>query len=471
MSSYIMTTNDIIESREKHGVGNIMRRAQTQNAVRTIDGKHPTTYINMEFKNTEGKWIPAHYKWLNQVIAANAKPPSTEQNEPKFVNCTFRPINKEILSESQYKPEQYDSVIKQNQLHIKALDIIEEEFKLAIENDIYDKIKAKIPKREIKSFVQSVRDPTEEELTTDQAKPKSERIIINGKIRLANPMYRFRIPVDNKVEKDGKKLNLIGINAKGKHIDNVFDSKKSDAKRGIKGPARIIRIVKNNKEEVPLDSKNAGNFITYLSLLSGITEFSACISGQGVSMQPRNKETYVAHHPKITRKQFNDDEINNMGIGGVEYDPATVVEELDDNEEKTTKIKTKDKKKTKKHNNNGDDDDDDERVNDINDDSDIDSPRNKKKQTEKIKSSKKNSDDSDESPREKKNNKSSSAAKQKGSDDEPDEVDVINNEENLDEPDDTKKQEPIKEVEEIKENTPKADEPVKKPKTRKAKNQ
>lgn len=338
-SSIYFTPKDIIASAKKHGIENILTLLPDN--IRNFE---KVSYVPYTCKTPSGKQQMLKLKFINQIIAASAKLPyKTPAEEAKFLVLMFRRLTLEDLEKSDYPDNKKKELLDNNAEFIDCLDIIADAQKNLMKRMSTLKLKkVKCKGKTLSSFRQTHRDPKESD-KDDEEKNKDTEENTNEeeeevKVKLENPLYRCKLPVDPVTKKIGKTID-------GKFTYIIMDARKSsnvDGKNKVV-PAKIL--IKKNLED--LTSSNTQHFVTYLSLVSGELVFdSISISQNFISPSNKINILHVWPHKSIKEEAISEEERNSMSVFGSKgYVDEIVVEEPKENISKTAstnyKIQTK----------------------------------------------------------------------------------------------------------------------------------
>jgi hypothetical protein len=355
MASKYFTAKEIIALHEKYNsngeYGNLFD-IDLSKVGQSKSSKLKCYYIPLLIKNFDGSKTKLRFKFTNQLLASNAKlSPYAEENKSKDVTIMFRTMNNDDLEKSNYMNDitkMHDILLTSNKEFIKVNDIINNEYRALAQNKIINH-KGKeftIKNKKISSFKQDYRNLMEVEKNKSDDEigfstfenEKGERCV-----SLENPLYRYRLPVEQE-----EPYRIGNCRTEGKSDEEktkkkfeyaVFDCEKT--KRTSSGwytpPAKILK----NDKQTDLDINTVGLFVSYLSLITGNASFdSITLSSQGISLKPKINEIYVVHHKRQKKDYMEDDDYNSMALvmnsmKKTDNDNDLVV---DDNEEKLNKL-------------------------------------------------------------------------------------------------------------------------------------
>jgi len=302
-----LTPKEIIQLREKYPDESLLV-PQIKQTKKNKNKDFPTSYVPYSIKRLVGSPTTFRLKFTQQLLAANAKIPfGTTVETAKDMRITFRRLTKEDLKDTDYPPDKHDALLASNDEFIKALDIFADEYEKMAEKYISGKntpqFRAKgIP---VASFRQTHRKPTDQELLNPE--------LADG-IPLENPFYRFRVSADPVTKELGNK------STDGKLNPVVFDVRKTTKENGMqKFPARLIKgkTKKGKHIYTNLTVANGGDFMTYMSLVTGVVTFdSACISRSAVSSMNRVNNLYVWPHQVMKRSSIDPEDVESMAMFG-----------------------------------------------------------------------------------------------------------------------------------------------------------
>jgi hypothetical protein len=280
------------------------------------DPARRTYYMNVLAQHPTGGYIPFTLTLVNQVIAANAKPPEkpkkSEDQSAKHIKLTFMYISKEDIEKSSIKEAKKAQAYKDNCDLITALEFVSQELKRTI-NDVVIKMAGTTyflaRNKDINSFVQYKRK------IIDGEKGDSD-----GKIDMEYPIYRIRIGADYNTGVLGQGPNSY----RNTHKYIIYDTKKlmNETKKckeqGLLPPKSFIIAQLNTTEGMKdLTLHNAYHFITRMSTVSGKIKLdNICISNFGISEVFSVVELHVWSHPFVAMQAFTVDELADMGEYG-----------------------------------------------------------------------------------------------------------------------------------------------------------
>ena len=382
-----MTPKDIIDVYNKYGSGQIFKIDDSK--ISTSKGDIPVSYVPFTCINLHGKRTRVNLKFSKQVLCSTPKIPfGTTESNARDLRITFKKLSKDDLEGTDYNDIQKDVLIKSNNEFITALEIIDKELKLLV-NEMIESDNEKIilgKNKEFISFKQSDRNASKEEKEEDSKRPKdAKKLNKDKKVLLENPLYRIKIPIDKDTRTLKKNIKMAG---KNDLVPFIYDLRKT-TRENPHVPARV----KSGGKYVDLNVTNAKNFITYMSLVIGVFELNTlCISQQGISIMNKIKELYVNPHRVIKSNVISNeeyDDISSLVTSG--YDDN--INETDIQDEKKNKVT-----KNKKSNNS-----DDEPT--LSDHSEIDSDDEPKSADEIESDDDKESEEEEQTNKNKKNNK------------------------------------------------------------------
>lgn len=331
-----ITCEDIMASKEKFGC---ILECDTKNysdlREKNPKSKYDVTYIPIKFKHVNGKKMDLKLKFNEQIISANVKNPSGNDDEiPKNLNISFMRLDKDTVEGGDYVPKKRDSdeaqtkedtrmstnidrYLVNNDTWIKVLDIIADSYKTICEDLITNQSKYKFTLR--KDRKRKEVGITEFRQVSREDKDTKQDIVLD------NPIYRFKLGVSKNKdhsEYDGR----IGYYSKyyNKFNNTVYDARKMNAKNNY---AKVPAMIKVKGARRPLDVSNASAFITYKSLVGGTWALrSVCASKNGLSPDNNFNELYVYRHKtKMTSQALTNTDIMQMR-GGDESDDESDAE-------------------------------------------------------------------------------------------------------------------------------------------------
>jgi hypothetical protein len=301
-----ITFEDVIASYDKFGC---VLEADTK--VRDLKKLNPkslydTTYIPLLFKHVNGKKMKVKILFKEQILASGAKIPQGAESEnadaPKNMNISFNELSKDTIQGGDYVPKEKDSeeaqktenkriddnidrYMKNNTLFLRVLEIIDESYKtvcanlIAIEAADPKKLGYKLKKdrKQTDTIIYSIKQVSRVDKETDTEE------------KLEHPIYRLKIPI---YKEDGR----VGVWSKyhSKFIYTIFDARKMTKKNNFQ-PVNA-KIIKKGKSE-DLTYSDAGDFITYKSLVGGAVVFDTIVSSKfGLSLSNSLYEMYVYRH-------------------------------------------------------------------------------------------------------------------------------------------------------------------------------
>ena len=288
----------------------------TTNRCREVKGKKedPSVYyINLEFKKLDGTFAPLYMDFTQQILCSKINPPpKTEIEAAKYMQLTFRKLARDEFERSDYKPDDVDALMAANAELIEALDILAVECRKMYETDLLKHKDKKFQwinskNKEQSLFCQLYRkrgdkdEPAEEPQDPDAAQDPA-----CAQIRMENPLYRVRIPLEH-IEAKSKRFGYTDTKT-GNFRYTITDLQKMQreaAKRTDK-KAPIVEIparVMSKGQAIDLNNYNAHHFVTYMSLANGtIKPARVTISTYGASFQLEMSRLSVWHHRKLAHE-------------------------------------------------------------------------------------------------------------------------------------------------------------------------
>jgi hypothetical protein len=337
-----ITLDDVFASAEKYGEDKVLiADIKKVRDLKTINPKsvYDTTYIPLLFKHINGKEMKVKIKFSEQIVSSSAKLPhgSEEGSIPKNLNLSFMKMGIEDIKGGDYVSKVKDSDEDQlkedtrvnnnieryhsNSLkYLNMLDIIDKSY-TQVCNELKTNMKTykfkiqkdrKVTDIPIFHIKQDVRYNKETE--TDE--------------KLANPIYRLKIPV---CKKDGR----LGIwsNYDNEFKATVFDTRKMTKKNRYQQVPAKVKIGGKMRE---LDVHNAGSFITYKSLIGGHIVFECIVASKfGLSLNNSFYDLYVhRHRAKSAQTSMSIEEIVQMRGGISENEESESDSEVEDEKNK-----------------------------------------------------------------------------------------------------------------------------------------
>jgi hypothetical protein len=371
----VVNCEDVLASHEKFGCV-LVSDPKNANDLREKNpkSKYDVTYIPVLFRHINGKNIPMTLKFNEQLISANVKNPSSDEDDiPKNLNISFSKMPREAVEGGDYVPKKRDTdeaqekedarvsgnidrYLSNNEDWIKILNILADSYKEVCEDLIsrQSEFKFKIRKNRKSKEIPIIefRQVSREDKTTGED------------IELENPIFRFKLGVcknRDQSEYDGR----IGYYSKyySKFVHTVYDARKMNSKNNY---AKVPAMVKIGNKKRHIDFRNASSFISFKSLVGGTWQFrSICASKSGLSPDNNFKELYVYRHKaKMTSQALSNDDILQMRGGAASDDEDESDDEPGSDEEKT---ESRDKDAEPKD---SDDESDEEEAPDAEDDDD-----------------------------------------------------------------------------------------------------
>ena len=339
MSKTIYTPELICELREQYGQGN-MFLFDPANTKQNKNKDYPTSYIPFTCVTKTDARAPLIYQFKKQIISSNTKlAHGQDESKANDVRVSYRLLDAEDFARSEYGAEDYPAekraeLIKYNQLHIKALTIIHEEYVHMVNNQILKKnAKYALPKNKtINSFAQYERKATKAEVDADEKRADEDKVVnADNKIMLPKPLFRIKLSVT--------KDRRIGYTTKDTpFVPLVYDIRKLSKENNYKPvPAKVL----SGGKLTDLTITNVGSFITYMSQTGGKIKFSdVCLSSSGVSLSNSFLELHVAPHKKLKTDTFSKDDYAEMQDSGL-TNQDDIEEDIDEPVEETQSFKKK----------------------------------------------------------------------------------------------------------------------------------
>jgi len=215
---------------------------------------------------------------------------------------TFIRLTRDSFVGSVYSSSHVDKLLAENEKHIEALNIIEEEYRIAA-NYVVSKAKGedyctyKLLGKDndtINTFKQTERNPSQTEI--DNAKKENKKA--PKKIPLPVPIFRFKYPT----VKTEEYLLIANKNFKtGKITPVVTDAKRNgvEFKLEIDGSIQSVRV------------DNVDQICTRMSVCTlTLTMNSICISGFGITLQQKIESLSLVRHDPIEGRETITEEDN-----------------------------------------------------------------------------------------------------------------------------------------------------------------
>lgn len=295
-----------------------------------------TLYATVLWKTTEGKWVPLYYKFQNQLLVSGAKlPPNTTEENAKKMQIGFATLTRENLDKSDYTAKQASALLKLNEPFIEALNIMADQYLLAVDEDLLGKrvMIGKIPvvfktSTEVFVFRQVDRAPNPE------GEPDDIKYNDDGRIDLEKPIYRFKLPTYFDSTEIGKSY---GTKSSSPVVYDVSSKKKVEAR--WKNPET------GKKEKLTI--KNANHFITAMSAVTGALKMQLCKHKFGISMTSELDELLICPHRPIKGEIMTEEDVSDMGMFSTGYDQDVDMPADNENKSKETDVNS-DKKSNKR---------------------------------------------------------------------------------------------------------------------------
>lgn len=313
MSQSIYTPKEIIQAKAAADEAGVPWFKSDVSKTASSNANGTTSYyIPILVRNINGKYTPLNVVIKNQILAASAKPPTSDVAKAKDVRITFKAINEDFLKSSEYHEEKYNTLIESNKEFIQALNIISDEYYNYVSGE-FKKTNGQKYKINSQTKYYNIKQVSRESGANDEV------VDDDGKVALDTPIYRIKLSADEKTRKIGYSKK----DDKGKfsHVYTVFDSKKTQRQYTVQKAAdpkntKIVSVVaklktSNGMEDLTID--NVKKFITYLSLVNGVIAFEKIsISKAGVSLLSKFRSLHVWKHNNVVIDAVNDDDLSDM---------------------------------------------------------------------------------------------------------------------------------------------------------------
>jgi hypothetical protein len=322
-----LSVEEILKANAKwntEGIGSGKLLKLEEGKMTISKGKFPTGYVPLTFRNESDVYVPLKLRFTKQIILSAKTQVPKEESKKKSDDDKLTPrvgfskITAEILSKSSYKSEVHASFIKYNEDFIKANDIIIQEFLaldvigVNIKDDKASKARRKlytnsgiaIDKLAYNYPRQDVAQLTKEEIAENEKKGIEPDCYTKKGLpakNIENRIYRYNLPFEQNTT----------------YIRKVYNSDKIKYKSG-KNYVQVVYDVKNQEVEPtinrrPLTILNVHEFITYLSIASGVVDMSTVvISGQGASLRAEIQKIYIAKHNRKDTADLSKEEIADL---------------------------------------------------------------------------------------------------------------------------------------------------------------
>lgn len=336
MSTYV-TIKDILESAKKYGNDQVLTWDPTvfrDNKKNNKASKYDCTWVPFKFRFITGTEVQLRLKFSKVVISSGAKLPSSEEDNIKNMIIVFRKMSEEELLQGDYAPKKMtnaeDQAIedKKMQDNVQLMLTATNEFNDAMEiiDKSYQNLCLQMKQAQSLGFTvrKDKKVKTIEEVNVYSIRQSSREDKENpgaDDIKLEFPLTRIKLMLG--------KNGVVGIetfNQTTKSWDfrpNVYDSRKMGPKNNYEP---VLANVKENGRLCPLDSKNAGVFITYKSVVGGIVEFQEIVVSKfGLSLANKFKELYVKRNKSnLVESTFSKKDLEAMGGDDEEEDDEEV---------------------------------------------------------------------------------------------------------------------------------------------------
>lgn len=336
----------IIELRKKNPVLGTLLIVEHEKTKKNKDGtvQYVPICLNDGFKSR----LKLHI--YNQIISSKAKSYSGDEKQAKQANSvaiSFRKLSLNDLECSDYAENVKNTLLEKNHELCDALKIIADEYEYLCKNQVipYDGAAYEIKQNTvINNFAQFDRKLTEDEKKAEFALPANDRKFKNKRAPLENAIFRIKLlaAYDDNLKRIGDK------NFKTKKFEyTVFDVRKPivNPKNSEKNNVKYSPAQFKNKEGklIDLNVNNVGDYITCMSLISGIIDFdSVCISPYGLSLKNKFNQLYIAPHKPIVFENIDVDELKSMNLSNMTNNDADMIIEDEPNTDTSN-----DKKKNK----------------------------------------------------------------------------------------------------------------------------
>lgn len=325
-----ITVDEIIATKEQNPDKCIFSLAPKDRHKTNNNERHKTHYIPIYFNCLDGKQYRPAIKAISQLLCSSAKIPAGTSDEDAIdMRITFRKVSEDDLVNTDWKKGTYKELLNNNDKLIKALQIIDTDYKICAKEA---KKLHKALKKETFSICQEKRNAVDDEVGDD-----------DNKIKLDIPLYRLRLPaIKGNKPRERKLMKSYGKDKTPEPY--VYDTSKR-SHNGKAVPATIKTINKKKKVKyVDLNIENAAQFITNMSLATFVLVLdSICISKHGASLKNQISEIHIKHHKKVVRKTIDENDFNDMNKFGMDersdnddsvenHDDENISDDNDDND-------------------------------------------------------------------------------------------------------------------------------------------
>lgn len=362
MSVVKITPKYIIALRKKRPELGTILKACISKTKKNANKNFPTYYIPVDLIDDNGDRRKLRLSILNQLVAKDARPFGSDEKTIAEATAVYIQFMKFLLGDldiTTYDDDDKSGLIANNHELLEALIIIAEEYDYIVKNEIltYDGDKFDIGTKgadSICNFIQTERAASDEEKKEDAKRPAGEKIIKNKMIKLQNPIARIKLNAN----KDTKRIGRDNFTTK-KHEDIVFDLSKesTDPKKKFD----VAKLMDSKGKLVNLTVTNIKHFITRMSLIAGVIDFSEiCVSKKNISLKNEFTEIFVVPHAPIKNKGMDEEDIASMtsiksakpSVMTITDEPADSDDEDDDDEDEPEEEPEEDVARNKKSKNN-----------------------------------------------------------------------------------------------------------------------
>lgn len=347
----VVLVQDVLDSAAKYGNDRVLVwdpavfRDNKKNK-KTFD----CTWVPYKFKFADGKEARCLLKYFKVISSSGAKLPENKDGDVKNMLVAFRKVTYDEIAIGDLTPKKKDTdeeqkiedekmrvtieeIVKSTNDFNDAMEIISNSFqKMCSEMKNAKSLGFSIRKdKKVKTnkdvHVYSIRQTHRED--KDSEDPDAEPI------KLESPLTRLKLMLD----KNGKVAIESWDKSSNAFISrpNVYDSRKINKKGNTQS---VLATVKVNGKSCPLDSTNAGTFITYRSIFGGMLDFpEIVISKFGFSQKNLFLDTYVKRNKSnLSESMFSDKDLEEFA-GSEEDDEDEVEMVVDDLAPKLEKTK------------------------------------------------------------------------------------------------------------------------------------
>lgn len=322
MTTIPATIKDIFESAEKYGEDNVLSwDPENFKPKKKTTGGFDCNWIPIKFKFKNGTESRLVLNFKKVITSSTAKLPKFNDNGIKNMFISFRKVSEEEIAVGDFVAKKMtteaEQIIedKKMEMSVKETVAITNEFNDAIA--IIDKSYRKICKemKSAKSLGFSVRKDKKikmEDINENSIIQTHRNDADNNDadpIELEFPLTRIKLMVS----KNGQIAVDTWDNASKafKSKPNVFDARKMTAKNEYKPTLATVKVDGKSR---PLDSDNAGTFISYRSVLGGQIEFpEIIISKVGFSLSNKFLDVFVRRNKSnLQEATFSKDDLKEM---------------------------------------------------------------------------------------------------------------------------------------------------------------